>query len=169
MNHPDPAGRRLCDIEGYETSMVRYWLDPDGTLWSGPNIKSWWTTQSGLDVYDIYTQKGRRTISVKRLLRDAFGAPESEYKPTLDRARNPLRVAAITPEGDGIIFDSAYQAGKALRYQAGDVARTARHNVQILQGERTFSYKGIRKLRGYRLFLLDSLNKSNKNAFYEIL
>lgn len=169
MNHPDPAGRRLCDIEGYETSMVKYWLDPDGTLWSGPSIKAWWTTPSGTDVYDIYTSDGRRTVTVQRLLRDAFGAPESAYQPTFAKSRNPLRVAAITPEGDAVIFDSAHQAGKALRYQAGDVARTARHNVQILQGERTFSYKGIRKLRGYRLFLLDSLNPSNKKAFYEIL
>lgn len=169
MNHPDPAGKRLCDIEGYETSMVKYWLDPDGTLWSGPTIKSWWTTQTGLDVYDIYTSKGRRTASVKRLLRDAFGQPESDFKPTPPDRRNPLRVAAITPEGEGIIFSSAHQAGKALRYQAGDVARTARHNVQILQGERTFSYKGIRRLRGHRLFLLDSLTPSNKKAFYEIL
>ena len=169
MNRPDPNGRRLCEVEGYENCLFKYWLDPDGTLWSGLHIRAWWTTSSGVDVYTVSTKFGKRAHSVKRLLRDAFGVAAPDYVPDVYNNGNPLRVAAITPDGDGIIFDSAYAAGKALRYQAGDVARTARHNVQILQAEHTFSYKGIRRLRGHRVFLLDSLNKQNKKQFYALL
>lgn len=164
---PDKAGKRLCEIEGYEKCMTRYWLDPDGTLWSGPSIKSWWTTASGVDVYDLGTLGGRRAVSVSKLLRDAFGAGGRTYLKTV--VRNPLRVAAIDPEGQAHIFESARQAGKVLNYQGGDVARTARHNGQILCGEQTFSYKGIRRLRGWRVFLLDSLNKQHKQDFYALL
>lgn len=160
-------GVRLCTVPGYEACLVRYWLDPDGTLWSGPSIKRWWTTASGVDVHYLSTEFGKRAVSVRKLLRDAFGASESSY--VGDPKRNPLRVAAITPEGDAVVFDSAGEAGRKLNYQAGDVARTARHNTQILNGEKTFSYKGIRRLRGHRLFLLDTLNTQHKTHFYEIL
>ena len=166
-NMPDKAGKRLCEIEGYEQCMTRYWLDPDGTLWSGPSIKSWWTTASGTDVYDLATARGRHTVSVSTLRRDAFGVAGRTYLSTI--SRNPLRVAAIDPEGQAHIFESARQAGKVLNYQGGDVARTARHNGQILCGEQTFSYKGIRRLRGWRVFLLDSLNKQHKKDFYALL
>lgn len=166
-NMPDKAGKRLCEIEGYEHYLYKYWLDPDGTLWSGPSIKSWWTTASGVDMYTVFTRRGRGAVSVSKLLRDAFGLPPRDYAGTI--SRNPLRVAAIDPDGQAHIFDSALAAGKVLRYQGGDVARTARHNGQILSGEQTFSYKGIRRLRGWRVFLLDSLNPQHKKEFYALL
>lgn len=166
MNQPDPKGVRLCELDGFEECLYRYWLDPDGTLWSGIQIKKWWTTASGSDVYDIYTRRGRRSVTVSKLLRLAFGHPA----PTkVGRThRNPLRVAAICPDGEAYMFRSAGSCAKALDYQSGDVARTARHNAQILNGSQTFSYKGIRRLRGWRVFLLDSLNKQNTQDYYAL-
>lgn len=166
MNQPDPKGVRLCELDGFEECLHRYWLDPDGTLWSGIQIKKWWTTASGSDVYDIYTRRGRRSVTVSKLLRLAFGHPE----PTRARSeyRNPLRVAAICPEGEAYMFRSAGSCARTLGYQSGDVARTARHNAHILNGSQTFSYKGIRRLRGWRVFLLDSLNKQNTQDYYAL-
>ena len=167
-NMPDPNGRRLCEVEGYADVMYRYWVDPDGTLWSGPSIRKWYRTHSGTDYYKLGSASGTRHVSVPRLLADCFDKPTSTYAGQT-AIRNPLRVAAITPDGDARLFDSARQLGKVINYQGGDIARTARHNAQILTGESTFSHKGIRRLRGWRVFLYDSLTQHYKEQFNALL
>ena len=98
-NMPDKAGKRLCEIEGYEQCMTRYWLDPDGTLWSGPSIKSWWTTASGTDVYDLATSRGRHTVSVSTLRRDAL-IKESLLVRGIKRVFDFLQLGTTKEEGE---------------------------------------------------------------------